>query len=114
MEWNYADKHVDRTCRLSIKNYIANLLLKFGHKKTLKPQHAPHKYCEIAYGTKIQLAHGESSSPPLNAKGIKRVQEIIGGGLFYGQAVGNKLLVVLDTIGTQQATANDATNEAIT
>ena len=37
LEWNYAAQHVDRTCRLSIKNYIATLLLKFGHKLPTKP-----------------------------------------------------------------------------
>ena len=83
-------------------------------QKPLKPQHAPHKHREIAYGSKIQLAHEESSSPPLNAKGVKRVQEIVGAGPFYGRAVDNKLLVALNTIGTQQATATDATNDAIT
>ena len=113
MKWDYAAKHVDRTCRLSINNYIANLLLKFGHKKPLKPQHAP-KHHEIAYGAKIQLAHGEPPNPPLNVEGVKHVQAIVGAGLFYGLAVDNKLLVALNTIGTQQATATDTTNKAVT
>ena len=96
------------------KHYITNLLLMFGHKKPLKPQHAPHKHREIAYGAKIQLAHEEPPSPPLNEEGVKRVQAIVGAGLFYGRAVDNELLVALNTIDTQQATATNATNEATT
>ena len=87
LKWMYTPKHVDRTCRLSIKNYIANLLLKFGHTKPLKPQHAPHKNREITYGAKVQLAHEEPPSSALNAEGIKRVQATVGAGLLYGRAV---------------------------
>ena len=42
------------------------------------------------------------------------MQAIVGAGLFYGLAVDNKLLVALNTIGTQQATATDTTNKAVT
>ena len=31
LKWNYATKHAQRTCRLSMDGYIDNLLLKFGH-----------------------------------------------------------------------------------
>ena len=33
--------------------------------------------------------------------------------LFYGRAVDNKLLVALNAIGSQQAQATEATNEAV-
>ena len=58
-------------------------------QKPLKPQHAPHKHREITYGAKVQLAHEEPPNPPLNAEGVKRVQAIVGEGLFYGRAVDN-------------------------
>ena len=51
--------------------------------------------------------------PSLDAKGIKRVQNIVGALLFYGQAVDNKVLVDLNNIGTQQLAATEITNKAI-
>ena len=60
------------------------------------------------------MSHEEPPSPPLNTEWVKRIQAIVGAGLFYGRAVDNKLLVALNTIGTQQATATEATNDAIT
>ena len=59
------------------------------------------------------MAHIEDTSPPLDEAVIKRIQEIIGAFLFYGRAADNKLLVTLNLIGTQQAAATEATNEAI-
>ena len=59
------------------------------------------------------MAHIEDTSPPLDEAGIKRTQAIVGDFLFYGRAVNNKLLVTLNSIGTQQAEATYATNEAV-
>ena len=53
------------------------------------------------------------TSPSLNAKGIKRVQAIVRALIFYLESVGNKVLVFLNTIGTQQASSTEITNEAI-
>ena len=39
--WNYATKHCDRTCRLSMKNYIRNLLVKLNHPIPSNPQLPP-------------------------------------------------------------------------
>ena len=91
LAWDY----YKRTCRMSIKNYIKNLLLKWGHTIPSKPQHSPFCHTPIIYGTKQQFTHSPYASPPLNATGVKRVQAIIGALLYYGRAVDNKLLVVL-------------------
>ena len=45
--------------------------------------------------------------PPLNEKGIKRFQGIVGVLLYVGRAVNNKLLVALSAIGAQQAAATE-------
>ena len=60
------------------------------------------------------MTHEDPPSPPPNAEGVKRIQAIVGAGLFYGRAVDNKLRVALNTISTQQASPTEATNEAIT
>jgi hypothetical protein len=113
IEWNYAKKQADRTCRLSMKKYIHNLLVKFDHPKPLKPKLSPHKHCEIQYGAKVQTAMEDDTSAPLNATGIKHVQGIVGALLYYARAVEKKLLVALNAIGTQQAAATEATAAAI-
>ena len=114
LEWNYAPTHKSRSCRLSIKNYIRDLLLRVGHPSPAKPQLSPHKHRGITYGAKEQHTHTAPPSPKLDEKGVKHVQEVVGALLFYGRAVDNKLLVAINTIGIQQATATEATNKAVT
>ena len=83
-DWNYAASHKDRTCRLSIKNYIQDLFLKLGHPLPTKKQLSPHKHRKIKYGTKEQYTHIKTPSPKLNEKGVLRIQAIMGALLFYG------------------------------
>ena len=52
-------------------------------------------------------------SPPLNDKGIKIVQGIVGDLLYVGRAVNKKLLLSLSAIGAQQAAATEETVDAI-
>ena len=54
-----------------------------------------------------------NNSPPLNEKGINRIQGIVGDLLYLGRAVNNKLLVDLSAIGAQQAAATEETAAAI-
>jgi hypothetical protein len=64
----------------------------------------PYKYQPIQYGAKEQYANDEiDTSPKLDATGTKRVQGISGALLYYARAVGNKLLIMLNAIGVQQA-----------
>ncbi len=109
LDWNYATKHSERSCRLSMKDYIRNLLLKFDHPLPSAPQHSPHRCRPINYGAKVQMPPEEDTSPMLEPVGIKRIQAIIGALLYYARAVDNKLLVALSTLGSQQASATTAT-----
>ena len=59
------------------------------------------------------MAHIEDTIPPVYEAGIKRIQTIVGAVLFYGRAVDKELLVTLNYIGTHQAAATEATNEAV-
>lgn len=110
LAWTYAAKHVNRQCRLSMNDYIADLLLKYGHKTPSKPQLSPHPHRAINYGAKQQLAAEEDTSAKLNIAGIRRIEGIVGALLYYGRAVNNKLLVALSTLGSQQASATEQTN----
>ena len=113
LEWNYAARHSERTCRLSMVNYICDLLFREGHKAPAKPQLSPHKHREIVYGAKQQFSQAADDSAKLDAAGIKRVQRIVGAILYYARAVDNKLLVGLSAIGSQQAAATEMTAAAI-
>ena len=93
--------------------YILELRNKYGHLKPKKPQHSPHKYRHIYYGSTQQLLQPNDDIPPLNDKGIKIVQGIVGALLYIGRAVNNKLLVALSSIGDQQAAATEETKDAI-
>ena len=88
-----------------MKNYISDLLIALDHPTPKRRQLSPHRCKDIQYGSKVQQAHEEDTSPPLEADGIKRVQQIIGARLWIGRAVNNKLLVALSAIGSQQASA---------
>ena len=79
----------------------------------LKPQLSPYKHREIQYGAKVQTALDVDTSPPLDAKGIKRVPHIVGALFYCARAVDNKLLVALNAIGMQQSAATEQTEKAI-
>ena len=113
LEWNYAKKHSDRSCRLSMKNYIADLLFKLKHPNPKKPQKSPHKWIQINYGSRVQLSPDEDKSEPLDEEEVKWVQMVVGALLYYGRAVDNKLLTALSAIGSQQSKATENTKSAV-
>ena len=55
----------------------------------------------------------QTTPPPLDAAEILRVQSIVGALLYYARAVDKKILVALSELGQHQATATEATNNAI-
>jgi len=109
IEWNYPQ----RTCCLSMKGYIDEMLLKYNHPQPRKPQHSPHAHREIIYGAKEQLVPDVDTIPPLDAAGVKCIQGVIGSLLYYARAVDNKLLATLSTISSQQAKATENTAKAV-
>jgi hypothetical protein len=109
LQWDYNK----RTCRLTMNNYIDELLIKYDHPKPKKPQHSPHAHREIIYGAKEQMVPDDDTSPLLDAAGVKRIQGIIGSLLYYARAVDNKLLATLSTISSQQAKATENTAKAV-
>ena len=109
LSWDYTR----RTCRLTMKGYVSDILTKYGHPLPAKPQHAPHKHREIIYGSKSQLEPEDDTSPRLGDADIKRIQGIVGSLLYYARAVDNKLLATLSTIGSQQANATHNTKRAV-
>ena len=57
--------------------YILELRNSYGHMTPKNPQYLPHKHQPIAYVPIQKIAQPTYNSPPLNDKGIKRVQGIL-------------------------------------
>ena len=83
--------------------YILDLRNKYQHMQPLKTQYSPHKHRPIDYRATQQLVQPTDTSPPLNEKGIMKIQGIVGALLYVGRAVNNKLLVALSAIESQQS-----------
>ena len=68
--------------------------------------------------TKLRHLHAthqpEDTSPPLDAKGITRLQEVIGTLLYYARAVDSTMLVALGTLASVQTKGTEATAQAVT
>ena len=101
------------TCRATMDGYILDLRKKYGHLTPKKTQYPPHKHGPIDYGATQQIVQPTDTSSPLNEKGIKIVQGIVGGLLYVGIAFNNKLIVALNAIGAQQTEATEETADAI-
>ena len=93
--------------------YILELRNKYGHITPKKPQYSPHKHQPIDYGDTQKIVQPTETCPPLNDKGIKRFQGIVGSLLYVGRAVNKTLLVSLSAIGDQQASSTEETAAAI-
>ena len=71
LDWKYATKRWDRTCRLSMKNYIKILPVKLNHPMPRKPQISPHKCHKVKYGSKTHLTPKDDTYKPLNDTRIR-------------------------------------------
>jgi hypothetical protein len=103
LKWNYSPNHTKCSCCLSMPGCICNVRTKYKHLK----------HHEIVYDQTTQLTHDETYSLSLSTEGIKRIQGIIGTLLCYARAVDKKLLAMLSTLSSQQATPTKGTNNAI-
>jgi hypothetical protein len=54
-----------------------------------------------------------NESPPLDKHGIKRIQQIVGGILYYARAVDITVLAALSTLVSEQTTATRNTNNKV-
>ncbi len=59
------------------------------------------------FGTEALTPLPPDASPALDAKGIKRVQKIVGSLLYYARAVDMTVLIALSSIAVTRKTANE-------
>ena len=99
LHWNYKEGYVD----VDMPQYVSKKLQNYQHSAPEKPQHAPHKWNQPAYGQKTQFAPEPDKTSDLNEKDKKLVQSIVGAFLYYGRAIDPSILPALNEISTQQS-----------
>ena len=104
LDWDYERRQV----HLSMPGYVKKAMKQFNHTLT-KRQHQPYPSAIINYGAKKQYAKQKSTSPPLDKKGKKFIQQVCGKFLFLGRAVDSTLLCPISAIASQSATPTEET-----
>jgi hypothetical protein len=66
------------------------------------------------FGTEAQAPLPADTTPKLDTKGIKRVQQIVGSILYYARAVDMTVLMALSSIAVEQTKATERTLEKCT
>jgi hypothetical protein len=92
--------------------YIARALQRFVHPTPERPEHAPHDYAAPTYGSRQQFAT-IVTSPAVDSKDTKPIQEVLGTLLYYARAVDCTMIPAIGTIARQEANATTATMRAI-
>jgi hypothetical protein len=89
--------------------YIKKKLQEYEHVMPKKVQTCPYSPEPKRFGTEAQAPLPPDSSPKLDAKGIKRVQKIVGSILYYARAVDMTVLMALSSIVVEQTKATEKT-----
>jgi hypothetical protein len=69
------------------------------------PQYCPYLPEPKRFGSEAQAPLPPNASPSLDAKGIKRIHQIVGSILYYTRAVNMIVLLALSSIAVKQTTA---------
>ena len=83
--------------------------LKQCNNKLQNKQNQPYPSTPIIYGAKNQYTTPQSTSPLIDNKGKKFIQQVCGKFLFLGRAVDNTLLCPISVIASQSATPTEDT-----
>jgi hypothetical protein len=78
LDWDYEKRQV----HLSMPNYAKKALKQFNHPTPSKPQNSPFPHTPIKYGAKQQYATEASSSPSLDKKDKRFIQQVCGKFLY--------------------------------
>ena len=105
LDWDYDKRQV----HLSMPGYVQKALKQFQHVWKGKTQDSPFQSEPIRYGAKKQYAKNTSTSPKLNKKGKKFIQQVCGKFLFLGRAVDSTLLCPISAIASQAAEPTEET-----
>ena len=105
LKWDYDKQYVD----ISMPHFVQSTLQKLQHQPPSKPQHSPHRYTSIQYGSTPQLATPNDTSPLIPKSQHKYIQSIVGSFLYYGRDVDPTILTAINEIGYSQAAPTEST-----
>ncbi|KAL7480669.1 hypothetical protein ACHAW6_006340, partial [Cyclotella cf. meneghiniana] len=105
LNWQYNKGFLD----ISMPGYVQKQLSKYNHPRPKKPVHTPWEPYPIKYGNAEQESLPHDNSPPLNAKEIKHIQQVIGSFLYYSRATDPTISHALSELATQQTHATKNT-----
>ena len=87
--------------------YIKKKLREYGHLYPESVQNCLYSPETKKYGATAQEPLPTNTSPPLDAKGIKKIQKIVGSILYYAQAVYMTVLMALSSIAIELLKATE-------
>ncbi len=99
IDWDYTGRAV----HASMLDYVPEALRRFQHTPPCIPQQQPYPHVKPTYGAKAQYMENVNTSQPLDKKGKKYIQEVIGTFLYYARCVNSTMLPALGSLATQQA-----------
>ncbi len=92
---------------------ITRLPLEPEAQNTHTHTHQPYPHVKPTYGTKAQYTENVDTSPPLDKKGKKYIQEVISTNLYYARCVNSTMLPALGSLATQQANPMQNTKKIV-
>jgi hypothetical protein len=92
-------------------DYVPKVLTCFQHTPPRIPQHQPYPHVKPTYDAKAQYTEDVDTSPPLDKKGKKYIQEVISTFLYYARYVNSTMLPALGSLTTQQANPTQNTKK---
>jgi hypothetical protein len=85
--------------------YIKKKLQEYKHAFPGRLQYCPYSPEPKLFGVDVHAPIGLDATAVLDAKGIKRVQQILGSILYYARAVDMTVLMALSSIAVEQTKA---------
>ena len=107
LAWNYDKGFVD----IAMPTYVGKQLIRYAHPPPKRKQHTPYAPDPVVLGRAAQDLPPPDDSPPLDAKGKKKVQQVVGSFLYYGRAIDTTILCALNELASQQANPTEKTME---
>ena len=117
LDWHYGtgdpSDRLGRYLDISMGKYIPKLLAKFNHGKPKKAQHSPFHAPPKKYGTAAQDPLEPDTTNKIDDTRKMRIQQVIGGLLYYARAVDLTILTALSAIASQQASPTEQTEQHV-
>ena len=93
--------------------YVQKQLTRYAHPSPRQKRHTPYDPAPLILGRAAQELPPKDESTPLDKKGKKRVQQVVGSFLYYGRAVDMTILMALNKIAGQQANPTEKTMKRV-